>query len=64
MCQAAQLGDKTIKRCKEVITIKGRMAFTFGRTKEKVNRTGRVAGKVLFLDVSDGCMSVCLIIIN
>lgn len=38
MGQAAHLGDKTIKRCKEVITIKVRMAFTFGGTKENYDR--------------------------
>lgn len=38
--QAARLGDKTIKRGKEVITIKVSMAFTFGGTKENVTGAG------------------------
>ena len=40
MYQAVHLGDKTIKRCKEVITIKVRMAFTFGGMKANVIREG------------------------
>lgn len=40
MGQAAHLGNKTIKTCKEVITIKVRMAFTFGGTEGNVIRMG------------------------
>ena len=40
MYQASHLGDKTIKRCKEVITVKVRIAFTFGGMKAKVIREG------------------------
>lgn len=32
----------TIKRCKEVITIKGSVALTFGETEENVIGTGHV----------------------
>lgn len=55
MGQAALLSDKTIKRCKDVITIKVRMAFAFGGTEENMTRAGYVkalcgvAGQMLFL---------------
>lgn len=59
------MGDRTIKRCKELITVKPRMAFTFGGMKENVIRKGRVCegtfgitAKVLFLDLSDSCTFV------
>ena len=40
MSRDTYLGDKTIKRCKEVITVKVRMAFTFGGMKANVIREG------------------------
>lgn len=62
--QAAHLNDNTIKRCKETITIKVRVALTFGGTEENVIGTGfvegtfGVAGRVVFLDLSDGYESL------
>lgn len=47
--QAARVGDKTMKRSKEVITIKVRMAFTFGGTKENVTGAGYAKALVAWL---------------
>lgn len=49
MGQTAHLGDKDIKRCKEVITIKVRMAFAFGGTKENMTWAGYVKALVEWL---------------
>lgn len=61
------MGDKTIKRCKEVITTEVGIAFTSRGMEGSVIGAGHVkalgvAGKVVCLDLSNASVSACLII--
>lgn len=57
------MGDKTIKKTKQMVTIKIRVVVTFGRPQEVMTDgahkgSSGISGKVLFLDL--GCIYKCV----